>query len=517
MDIKKIIERNGEYWKQRFKILEQIEHSKTTEYIADLEKIYGVAISNCEAEISKWYQRIADNNNITYIEAKKLLSKNELQEFKWAVEEYIRHGQENAVSRQWIKELENASAKVHISRLEAMKMQMQQQVEIVIAKETEGMEELLKDIFEDSYYRSVFEFQRGIGIGSTFTKLDDKTVSKIIHKPWTADGSEFSERIWGKHRTQLINNLHTELSHAFIRGDNPQTLAGSIKKKFEVTRSQAENLALTESAFFRAFGQKKAYEEMNVEEFEISATLDSRTSEICRYMDGKVFKTKDLQVGVNHPPFHCRCRSTSVPYFSDEFTEGEKRAVRNKNGKYYTVPANMKFEEWSKKYLNDSITEQGKLAYKKYQNILEGVMPSIDEFIEIRYNDNSWKQFKAYASSVKSGELSPLADFKLYQDISDEIDKILIGNVIKNGIEIRGKSNHFIARIIGSTEQRRSGVNIKDVLETLLKPTKVDDVRVLKNGRSQRFIGNTIAVTINPDTGILIQTNPRIRRKKGKK
>lgn len=517
MNIKKALERNSEYWKKRFEFLEQVEHTKTKEYIADLERIYGTAISNCEAEISKWYQRIVDNNSITYIEAKKLLDKNELKEFKWTVEEYIRHGKENAVSGQWIKELENASAKVHISRLKAMEIQMRQQAELVAAKEAEGMENLLKDIFEDSYYRSVFEFQKGFGIGSTFAKLDDKTISKIIHKPWAADGSDFSERIWGKHRPQLINNLHTELSQAFIRGDNPQILVKNIKRKFEVTQSQAENLALTESAFFRASGQKKAYKEMNVEKFEISATLDNRTSEICRYMDGKVFETEDLRVGVNHPPFHCRCRSTSLPYFDDEFTEGERRAARDENEKYYTVPANMKYEEWHKKYINDSISEQDKLAYKKYQNILKSVMPAIDEFVKIRYNDNNWKQFKAYTSSVKSGELSPLADFKLYQDISHKIDKILIGNVTSNGIEIKDKSNHFIARIIGSVEQRRNGVSIENVLETLLNPVKIDDVRILKNGRSQRFIGDTVAVTINPDTGILIQVNPRIRRKKGKK
>lgn len=359
--IEKAIKRNGEYWKRRFDFLEQVEHSKTTEYIKDLNELYGKAISNCDTEISKWYQRIADNNGISFTEAKKLLNKNELKEFKWTVEEYIKHGKENAVNQKWIKELENASAKVHISRLEAMKMQMRQQVELITANEAQGVEGLLKDVYEDSYYRSIFELQKGFGIGTSFSRLNSDTISKIIHKPWAADGSDFSERIWGKYRPELINHLHTELTQAFIRGENPKTLAKAIAKKFKTTQARAENLVLTESAFFRASGQKKAYENMNVDKFEILATLDSRTSELCRYMDGKVFETKDLQVGVNHPPFHNRCRSTSVPYFNDEFTAWEERIAKDKDGEYYYVPANITYDEWIKNMSGGRKIDFGKI------------------------------------------------------------------------------------------------------------------------------------------------------------
>lgn len=255
--IEKAIKRNGEYWKRRFDFLEQVEHSKTTEYIKDLNELYGKAISNCDTEISKWYQRIADNNGISFTEAKKLLNKNELKEFKWTVEEYIKHGKENAVNQKWIKELENASAKVHISRLEAMKMQMRQQVELITANEAQGVEGLLKDVYEDSYYRSIFELQKGFGIGTSFSRLNSDTISKIIHKPWAADGSDFSERIWGKYRPELINHLHTELTQAFIRGENPKTLAKAIAKKFKTTQARAENLVLTESAFSELRDRKK--------------------------------------------------------------------------------------------------------------------------------------------------------------------------------------------------------------------------------------------------------------------
>lgn len=347
---------NAEYWHKRFELLEKAEYNKSAEYVKYLEKIYGQAISNCEAEIAKWYQRIAVNNAITYQEAKKLLSRDELKEFRWSIEEYIKYGETNGVLSDWSKELENVSAKVHISRLEAMKIQMQQQVEIVIAKQAESISILLNDIYKDSYYRSIFEFQKGFGVGSSFSILDDKTVAKILSKPWTADNRTFSQRIWGKHRPELIDKLQKDLAQNFIAGENPQKLVAKITKDFGVTKSQASNLAFTESAFFRSAGQKKSYQELGVDEYEILATLDNRTSEICRHMDGKVFKTSDLQVGINHPPFHCRCRTTSVPYF-DEFTKDETRAARDENGKYYTVPADMKYPEWKSKYVDERFTK----------------------------------------------------------------------------------------------------------------------------------------------------------------
>ena len=89
------MKQNSEYWRKRLELLEQAEHKKATQYFYDLEKIYKQASYNCEAEISKWYQRIAVNNHIAYQEAKKLLNRDELDEFKWSVENYIKHGEEN--------------------------------------------------------------------------------------------------------------------------------------------------------------------------------------------------------------------------------------------------------------------------------------------------------------------------------------------------------------------------------------------------------------------------------------
>ena len=117
---------NAEYWKRRFKLIEEAQHQQGLQCYANIEKQYSKAQAQIEAKINAWYQRFADNNQISLVEARRFLNSDELEELKWNIDDYIRYGKENARNQQWMKELENASAKAHISRLEALKLQMQQ-------------------------------------------------------------------------------------------------------------------------------------------------------------------------------------------------------------------------------------------------------------------------------------------------------------------------------------------------------------------------------------------------------
>lgn len=347
------LSKNGEYWRERFEVLENTANNKGIEYVKNTSKIYQRAINETEKEISKWYTRYASAEGISYQEAQKQLNANELKEFRMSVEEYIEKGKTLGVSQKWAKELERASTKAHISRLEALKLQMQQQAEIVTAQKSTEIKDLMKDIYSDSFYKTAFEVQKGIGVASHFAKLDKKTIEKVLSKPWTADGSNFSDRVWGSHRAQLVSKLHEELSLNIIQGKGSKDLIKKISNTFEVDKKRAATLVYTEKAYFHSLAQLDSFKELGVEEFEIVATLDSKTSEICREMDGKHFKLKDFLVGITAPPFHPRCRTVTCPYFNDEFTIDEQRAARDENGKYYTVPSNMTYKDWKKNFVDN--------------------------------------------------------------------------------------------------------------------------------------------------------------------
>ena len=157
-----------------------------------------------------------------------------------------------------------------------------------------------------------------------------------------------------------------------------------------------------------------------------------------------------------------------------------------------------------------------KQQFERYKEWLGNNEPkTFEAFQKLKYSDD-WQSFKAYTRSIKNGELTPLADFKLYKETSTGINSALVGKITSNGITITGKSDHFIARTIGSVEQRRNGVSIAEALDTTTHPERVDPIRINENGKSQRFIGKTAAATINPDNGTLIQSNPIHKSKKAK-
>ena len=340
--------KNRDYWRRRFEILEASAVNKGQDYLITLDREYKTAMRNAEAELSKWYQRFAGNNGITLAEAKQWLNKGQLAEFKWSVEDYIKYGQENALNQQWMKQLENASAKVHVSRLQALQIEMQQKIEVLYGNQLDGIDSLARKIYTDGYYHTAFEVQKGFNIGWDLTPLNQQQLDRVVSKPWTLDKETFSDRIW-KQKNALVGRVQTEMTQTLLRGDSPDKAIKGIAKQFDVSRKQAGRLVMTESAYFASEAQKNCFSGLDVERFEIVATLDSHTSELCQSLDGHIEDMKNYESGVTAPPFHPWCRTTTVPYFEDDFGE---RAARGADGKTYYVPSDMKYGDWKKTFVD---------------------------------------------------------------------------------------------------------------------------------------------------------------------
>lgn len=342
---------NAEYWKLRFEQLEQAQNQKGVKAYADIERQYKEAQKQLEGQIARWYQRFATNNGISLAEARQYLKGADLKEFKWDVQEYIKYGQDNALNSGWMKELENASAKYHISKLEALKVQTQHSLEVMYAKQFGTMHGALSDAFESGYYHTAYELQHGFNVGWDIAGLDQAQIEKVLAKPWAADGYNFSERIWGN-KNKLISEVHNELSRNIMLGADPQKTIDSLAKKMNTSKNNAGRVVMTEEAYFSSAAQKDCFESLGVEQYEIVATLDSHTSDICRSLDGKHFPMKDYQPGVTAPPFHVYCRSTTVPYFDEQFDIGERAARDEATGKTYYIPDDMNYQEWKETFVD---------------------------------------------------------------------------------------------------------------------------------------------------------------------
>lgn len=350
------------YWKERMKALENVQYAKSTEYYEDLQKQFRMAQNNLQMDIEYWYRRLADNNGMSYAAAKRLLKAGELEEFKWTVEEYIRRGEQNAVSQRWMKQLENASARVHISYLEAMKLQLQQHAELLFQTYHDGVTDFLTGIYSDNFYHTAYEIAKGTGIGSNLAGLDISRIDLVINTPWAQDGKSFSDRIW-QNKSKLVQELHTELTQSIIRGENPDEAAKRLAESMGVKAGQARTLVYTESAALAMAAQKDCFKELGVEEYEIVETLDSVTCGTCGDMDGKHFPMSDYEVGITAPPFHPNCRGCTCPYFDDEFGNIGKRAARGEDGKTYYVDSKMTYTEWKQTFIDkEPSTAQDKTA-----------------------------------------------------------------------------------------------------------------------------------------------------------
>ncbi|MDO4728446.1 MAG: minor capsid protein [Bacteroidota bacterium] len=378
------------YWVKRFEDEEKRMHELAGDEIRRQQLEYEKAIVKLNRDIEVWYGRVAKNNEVSLVEAKKLLNNKELKEFRWTLEEYIKYGKENGISKDWSRELENASARVHIKRLEAMKLQVRGEIEKLYNNRNVGTEIFLKNIYKDQYYRTAYQIAKGTEVGTNLYRLNDKLVNTVFKKPWTPDGKSFSDRIWeDKHR--LINTLHTEMTQAFIRGDSLDRLTNKIAEKMNVSKANAARLVYTESAAYASKARLKTYEDLELEKYEIVATLDNRTSEICRSMDGKIFYLKDYEVGVTAPPFHVRCRTTTAPYFDDG--EGERAARNEETGKTEYVPANTTYKEWKKKYVVEENVRTGYNIKEKLDTEQGKVLDNILDNAPVEFK-NVWNAYK---------------------------------------------------------------------------------------------------------------------------
>lgn len=349
--------RESEYWAERWVQLEDSNHRSADETMSLIDDAYRQAERDVEQQISTWYQRFADNNGIVDMaEARRLLNAGELKEFKWTVDQYIQHGRENGVSANWSKELENASARFHITRLEALKLNIQQSAEVLFGNQLDQMDLMMRQTYLGSYYHTAFLIQTGAGVGWDIAALNQGALQIAVNRPWAFDGRNFSDRIW-TNRTALINELQRSLTQSLMMENTCDKTIETLMNKFNVSRNQAARLVYTENAYIQACAQGDSYRANGVQKFVFIATLDDRTSDVCREMDGKVFDIKDYQPGETVPPLHPWCRSATAPQYDRLTGIGERAARDHETGTTYYVPREMKYNEWKETFVDGGSKE----------------------------------------------------------------------------------------------------------------------------------------------------------------
>lgn len=247
-----------------------------------------------------------------------------------------------------------------LSRLELLNAQLWMESKKVAQKQNEVETQAHSATIKDSYYRAIYDSAKKLGATEAFSTLDDKAVNKILKTKFA--GANYSERIW-KNTDKLADSLQEVIGKAVALGQSPEVTARMIRERFGVSQYAAMRLVRTETSYFENLATVESYKEMGIEKFQFIATLDMRTSDICRSMDKRIFSMKSAKVGENVPPLHPWCRSTITPYLGSEYKVNERIARDPSNDKNYYVQGDMTYANWHKSLvdrfankLNHSVT-----------------------------------------------------------------------------------------------------------------------------------------------------------------
>lgn len=348
--------KNSEYWRGRFSLLERSTYKTAQATLREIEALYRQALYQTRKELDSWCARFADDNGVSLTKARRLLSTKELEEFRWDVAKYIETAQKAGLDETWQRQLRNASARVHISRLEAVETQIRQQIEELYAGQKARLTEAVRRAADDAYTGTLQEAAKGLDVNFKTVSLDKTQLDALTSKAWTTDDRTFRDRCW-TNKNALVQAVHKGLTQGLLRGDSPAQLTDAIAKQFDVDRYKAGRLVYTETAYYSALAEKQGFKDLGVEKVEIIGTLDGSTCSICGQLDGKEIPLAQYEPGVTVPPFHPRCRCTTAPVIPEDFADG-LRIARGEDGEKYYVPAGTKWLEWKSRQKPDTSTFQ---------------------------------------------------------------------------------------------------------------------------------------------------------------
>ena len=351
--------RNAEYWAERALNEMLMGERSVLDYENALLQAYTIALREIKKDIDAFFTRYANQNKISYAEARKRLTISEMKEFQSFVQKWLSEAESGNWSSEYIKYLQKLSQAKYVSRLEMLEADVRYQIENIEQGKHVDMTELLSINYLASYYDRSYTIAHGTEIAVRFNAVTKAGVEKAVRTKWSQ--YNYSQTIWND-RDRLVRTMSTIIPQSFSRGLSSNQLGDMITKEMNASRNRGRTLARTEVNYICNQADLDAYKVANVEEYEYLATLDMRTSEICRSLDGTVHKVSQAKVGVNFPPMHPNCRSTTVPKFSDQ--KVEERVARDEDGQTIKVSRKMTQEQ----YINTYVPEEDRerlLSFRK--------------------------------------------------------------------------------------------------------------------------------------------------------
>ena len=450
--------KNDSYWENRA-AWDMYHRMEDAEQTADLlAKVYRNSSMLLTHKAKDIFEKYMTKHGLSETQAWNLLNTMQDQTSLEELLNALRNKDSDKTKQELLRELEAPAYRVRIERLQDLLRQVDTVMQEVYQQEQLFDTSFFQNLCEDTYYRSIYNIQKQTGIGFSFSNISQKQIKQVLSMNWS--GSHYSQRIW-KNTQELSETLKQELLVSLLTGRTDRETSEVIMNRCGAGAMQARRLVRTESCFLSGELTARSYEECGIEKYRYLATLDLRTSKICRELDGKIFSMKDRKAGKNYPPMHPWCRSTTISVIDeDELRNMKRRAYNPKTGRTETVPANMTYDQWYKKYVKGNAQAEAeeksvqnaasdKKQYERYREILGKDAPKrFADFQEMKYNDTEkWRftklDYQRRNELLQHPELKlPNAENAMAADA--KFEKYLFGGSHPEGL---AKGNAFSSRL----------------------------------------------------------------------
>ena len=400
--------KNNAYWTRRANLRMEEYHKNSDSTIQKISAAYDKAIKDINEDINKIFYKYRLDSGLSTTEAIALLNAKIPKKELDSIRKSIYNIQDEELKRYMMAQLNAGAYKARITRLEALKESIYINSKIAADVEINQSTKLYTDNIKKAYYSNAFDIQKGLGVGFNIAEMPTETIQEILKNNWS--GKHYSKRVW--HNTDVLaKQLEEVITSGLMSGKSSRRMAQELQDLTDYGKFACERLIRTETTYITNAAEMESYKECGIDRYIFVATLDLRTSSVCREHDREVYEVEKAEVGVNLPPLHPHCRSTTRAYLGESTLKDIKRRARDtETGKTYLVPAYMKYQDWYDKFVVDKYGKDktevfekmiknkasDRKQFKKFKEVLGKEVPNtLKDFQRLKYNGiEEWKLTK---------------------------------------------------------------------------------------------------------------------------
>ena len=505
--------KNEEYWVERKANLIYEQMDKAEKQADKFDEIYKQSKAYLDKQINKVFDKFQRDYGLSERDARQVLKNMKDQKDLNELRKVLEARPDDPNIQRLLADLDSPAYAYRMKRLERLSADLDLMRSSIYLSEKKGSDAFYSGLMKDSYYKATFDLQQQIGLAYGFSGLPESEIKHLQSFSWVGDGSTYSTDIW-KNTGKLTSSIKDELLMSLMTGRGTRETAQAIADRFNAGQNDARRLVRTESAFFHNQMELLSYEEADIEKYIFVAVLDKRTSRICQEHDNVVYRVDEAVPGVNHPPMHPWCRSTTVAHDEDaDYSKLERRARNPETGKVEYVPADISYDEWYSKYVDEKGNSVKRVKKTNVLDLSKDMQKTLYDYTDGEYQKicdysqyiTDEKQFKpTYLWDMNGeGQLHTItdktkADVKAIHDLIDkqplERDKLIrfeklrsgdysdyqVGDTLNFGIRSATRDKEFIEkleqdRVVGF-ETKKRGLNSRKNVKFIFNSSKSLDV-----------------------------------------